>query len=194
MTEQWRCFVAVPMPENLRESLSAAVAAWRAEPAAPDLRWTAPAGWHLTIAFLGPTAPLAVPSVVETLRSIVSGVRGWSAASTRVGTFGGPRRARVLWYGVADPDGRLERLARSVRDALAPPAPELSANEPFTGHVTLARSRDRRGADLSAWLPAHPPPPGVIPIETLVLYRSRPGGGPASYEALGSVRLSAEPG
>lgn len=194
MTERWRCFVAVPMPEPLGSSLAASVAAWRAEPAAPDLRWTAPRSWHLTLAFLGPLEPAVVPSAVEVLRGVVVATGRWHAESATLGTFGGARRARVLWYGVADPDERLEGLARSVRDALAPLAPGLAGEEPFTGHVTLARSRDRRGVDLSGWLPSHAAPRGSIPIDRLVLYRSQAGRGPARYEALGSVELPRTPG
>ncbi len=47
---RWRCFVAVPIGEDLRADLLATAEAWRGS---EDLRWTDPDTWHVTLAFLG---------------------------------------------------------------------------------------------------------------------------------------------
>ena len=39
MTERWRCFIAVPLPDGVRSELTDVVDSWRDEPHAPDLRW-----------------------------------------------------------------------------------------------------------------------------------------------------------
>ncbi len=114
----------------------------------------------------------------------------WTTPTDGLGTFPGPRRARVLWLGIADPEGRLRRLAGSVREALAPEVPDLDGAAPFRAHVTLARVRDQRGADLSAWIAANRAPSGSVAIDRIGLYRSHLGDGPARYESLGSIRLA----
>jgi 2'-5' RNA ligase len=195
VTDSWRCFVAVPLPAILRAGLRETITGWRNESQAPDLRWTAPEGWHLTLAFLGDTDPGTVPRLLDGLRAAVGDGTAWTAATGSLGTFPGPRRARVLWYGVEDPDGRLAALAEAVRSALEPMAPSLRAASAFRAHVTLARARDPRGSDLAAWITGRRAPAGSVPIGTVVLYRSHLGGGhPARYEALGSALLKAHGG
>ncbi len=190
----WRCFVAVPLPEPLRDGIARAVAAWRADPAAHDLRWTAPEGWHLTLAFLGQTEPALVPRLVAAIETAVGRTGAWDADAGGLGTFPGPRRARVLWYGIADREGDLARLAAAVGNALAPMAPGLRQGQPFRAHITLARARDPRGTDLSGWLAPRTAPEGRVPIKRVALYRSHLGRGPARYEELASVTLARGPG
>jgi 2'-5' RNA ligase len=179
------------MPAALRSRLAEAVASWRAEADAPDLRWTAPDGWHLTLAFLGPTDPGLVPALLEAVRTAVAGRSRWAAPTGSIGTFPGPRRARVVWYGVADGEGRLGELSAAVRGSLEPMVPDLDTGSPFRAHITLGRARAPRGTDVTAWIEGRQAPRGSIPIDRVVLYRSHLGSRrPATYEALGSVMLT----
>jgi RNA 2',3'-cyclic 3'-phosphodiesterase len=187
----WRCFVAVPLPASLRSRLAEVVTAWRAEPAAPDVRWTAPDGWHLTLAFLGDVDPAAVSTLIGGLRATLQETPGWQVQTGGLGAFPGPGRARVLWYGIADADGRLATLAEAARSSLAPIVPTIRDGSPFRAHITLGRTRQARGLDLLAWLAGHAAPVGSLPVQRAVLYRSVQGGGqPARYEALGAVALA----
>jgi RNA 2',3'-cyclic 3'-phosphodiesterase len=185
--ETWRCFVAVPVPSVLRANLQAAVDLWRSEPEAPDLRWTDPTGWHLTLAFLGWVAADAVPGIERAMADAARAGQPGQVESGGLGVFPAPRRARVLWYGVSDPSGLLGNLATSMRDRLIPLVPGLAAESSFRGHVTLARARAERGIDLSGWLSTRVAPAGTVPVDEVILYRSHLGGpGPARYEALES--------
>lgn len=190
MTETWRCFVAVPMPAELRSRVETAVEAWRGEPVAPDLRWTDPVGWHLTLAFLGLIPVEELPAVERAVAEAAYRGAAEPVPAGDLGVFPSPRRARVLWYGVGDEHGTLRALAGEVRSRLMPLVRRLAEESPFRAHVTLARARAQRGIDLTAWLEAHAAPPGVIRIDRLILYRSHLGGrGPARYEALGFAPL-----
>jgi 2'-5' RNA ligase len=188
--DRWRCFVAVPIPPDLRAALQAAVETSRAEPMAPDLRWTDPAGWHLTLAFLGSVAVDVVPAIERAVSDAASRGAPELVAGSGFGVFPAPRRARVLWYGLADERGFLRALAQDVRERLTPIVPQLAEDSTFRAHVTLARARAERGLDLSAWLEARAAPAGTVPVDRLILYRSHLGGrGPARYEALGFAPL-----
>lgn len=57
--ERWRCFVAVPIDEDVRLALAAAAVPSRAH---ADLRWVPAGSWHLTLAFLGSIEPSAPQS------------------------------------------------------------------------------------------------------------------------------------
>ena len=98
-----------------------------------------------------------------------------------VGVFGGRRRPRVVWIGLAagaEPLGRLAALVEEACRRAGLPAEE----RPFRAHLTLARAADR----LPSELPPPPPPPALPPwpVAAMTLYRSRLGRGPAVYEPL----------
>ena len=186
MSETWRCFIAVPIPEKLRDDLAATIAALRDDPALEDLRWTAPAGWHLTLAFLGPTPSEDVSRIVGVIRGVAEGVQPFTLGAGGLGAFPTPREARVLWYGVEDREGRLRALASGLHQAMG-----LEAPRRFRGHLTLARSRQRLGGpNLVDWLATATAPEGEIRVDRLVLFRSHLGRGPAEYERLAEVALT----
>jgi 2'-5' RNA ligase len=174
----WRCFVAVPIGDQLRAALSSAVDTWRG----PDhLRWTDPSGWHSTLAFLGSTDPARVPSLVEALTDVTARFAPFTIATGGLGGFPSPGAARVVWYGIEDSEGRLAALASAVRQVVG-----VADDPPFRAHLTLARARgrDRVRIDL-----ARPAPAGTLSVEELVLYRSLLGQRPAHYEPLAVARL-----
>jgi 2'-5' RNA ligase len=182
----WRCFVAVPLPVELRRELAAWVARLRNDAAlAAAWRWSDAEGWHLTLAFLGATPPDAVPGITERLAGDIAELDGFSVTAGGIGGFAGRSRARVLWYGVHDNERRLAGLARVVRAATG-----VDEGDAFRPHVTLARARDRRGAPLPS-LPVEGLPAGEIPIASMSLMRSHLGRGPAHYETLAEIPLRA---
>lgn len=185
MMETWRCFVAVPLAPKLRADLKAAAAQWRGSEHAPDLRWTDPDGWHMTLAFLGATDSSEVPGLVAALRDLAVGTPSFRVPTGGIGAFPRPGAAQAIWYGVTDPDHRLTDLASQVQAAVLPPGPPAR----FRAHVTLARSRVRRGEPLSAWLATLEPPTGALNVNALTLFRSHLGRGPARYEVLARLPL-----
>lgn len=179
----WRCFVAVPIDDELRAAVDDTVRALRAAPGADAWRWTDAEGWHVTLAFLGATDPASVPGLATALAAVAGAHPAFSLAAGGMGAFPGPRRARVLWYGVADPRGELRRLAGVAARAVG-----LPDEGRFRGHLTLARTRDRNGADASS-LVAAAATPGILRVDRLVLFRSHLGRGPARYEAVATMPL-----
>ncbi len=180
----WRCFWAVPLPEDLRASLADAITPIRADPtAAAEWRWTDPAAWHLTLAFLGGVPADRIPCLLTLVSDAVRGVEPFSVATGGLGSFPSGRRARVLWYGVSDPERHLRVLAGLVAEASGV---EVGA---FRAHITLARARDRYGAP-----PPNAPvgglPAGSVDVGAVTLFRSHLGRGPARYQVLGMAPLA----
>ncbi len=136
MTERWRCFVAAALDDATRAALAAAVSDWRREPPADALRWAEPEGWHLTLAFLGSVDADTVPAITDAVVGVAAAHAPMVIPTGRLGAFPRPGSARVLWYGIGDPDGALAALASDLGDALG-----LEPGGPFRAHVTLARAR-----------------------------------------------------
>jgi RNA 2',3'-cyclic 3'-phosphodiesterase len=179
----WRCFVAVPIGRDVRAAVAACVRELRAGPGSETWRWTDAEAWHVTLAFLGATPPASLPRLAAALEDVAHAQVGFSLDAGGLGAFPSRGRARVMWYGLADPDGRLRRLAGAVRAALG-----LPQDDRFRGHLTLARSRGRTGTDARA-LAEMPCPASRLDVDRLVLYRSHLGRGPARYEDLATARL-----
>lgn len=183
-TLRWRCFVAVPLGEELRRELAAAVDGWRLWPSVSGLRWTDPASWHVTLAFLGPIEATAIAGLVGRLSASVEDHAPMRLATGGVGGFPSAARARVAWYGVADPHDALADLAADVQRAAGVEGGQ------FRAHVTLARAR-REPVDLRDWARDAESPGGELAVDRVELMRSHLGRGPARYEVLESFVIGA---
>lgn len=184
--EAWRCFVGVPIGEPLLGQLRAAAAPLRATVSAEadELRWIDPMAWHLTLAFLGPTATEEVPRLTEALVRVASDHAPFAIPTGGLGAFPSRREVRILWFGLADRSRRLAELAVAVRTAVG-----CETASPFRAHLTLARAHGDRGVAVPDATWKVPMPAGQMAVEELVLYRSHTALGPARYEILASVPL-----
>lgn len=159
-----RRFVAIGLPDEVRGALDAAIAPVRAR--WPGLAWTDPAGWHVTLAYIGELPDDRVPdaerAVVDAVRAFVddggpgtaspAGVAG-ADSDPRWGEGQGGLRAglagvarldrRVLALEVVDaPRGALAALGDVLQAALADAGLPVARGE-VRAHVTLARARRR---------------------------------------------------
>jgi 2'-5' RNA ligase len=183
MSERWRCFVAVPVGDELRAALAANVVAWRERPELGGLRWTDPHSWHLTVAFLGSVEADSVPGIAEAVSDVAARSEPMTLAGGELGAFLSPERATVAWYGIVGSDGILHRLSRDLRAALG-----FDDARPFRPHVTIARARGRP-VDLRAFLAGESGPSMIFRTDHIELMRSHLGRGPARYELIESAVL-----
>jgi 2'-5' RNA ligase len=176
-----RLFVAVDVSDEAKAVV--ATAAERFRDRIPGARWTHPDGWHVTVKFLGSTWPRLLDEVTSAVAAAAAAAEPFDSAMTVLGAFASPRRARVIWAGMEDPDGRLAAIARDLdarlEDWFVPEKREL------TPHLTLARLRTPRDLaeftpDLAGTSVASEP----FRIEELVLYRSHLSPAGAHYEPL----------
>jgi 2'-5' RNA ligase len=132
-----RLFVAVWPDDSTRERLSG-LELGRTE----GLRLVRPGQWHVTLRFLGEVDGGLVPVLVGALRTAATKLPD----SIHCGV--GPATAwfshdRVLQIPVSG----LDEAADAVHHATLPVVPDAARGEPpFTGHLTVARSRPRRPA------------------------------------------------
>jgi RNA 2',3'-cyclic 3'-phosphodiesterase len=170
-----RMFVALtPSPEAVRD-LSDFL-----EPrlgAGADLRWSDPAQWHLTLAFLPRVPERALDGLAERLARAAGRRAPFTAALTGGGAFPNPLQAKVLYVGVdvASDDPVLPRLADSCR-AAANRAGAPTEGGRFHPHVTVARCG--RPAQLLRWVRLLDTYAGPLwPVDRLTLYASHLGEG-----------------
>ncbi len=139
-----RLFVGVAVAPTVAEQLAAACAslARRAQAQGVALRWLAPAGYHVTLKFLGWTRPEVIPAVTEAIERAVRGIEPFRWKAARLGAFPSTGKATVVWAGVEDPGG-LAQLAAALDRELVEVGFAREARR-FTPHITLARLREPR--------------------------------------------------
>jgi 2'-5' RNA ligase len=130
-----RLFVAIDVPMAARQALSDAVTGLRVRH--DELRWSRPAAWHVTLAFLGELGVGGRIRAIAALRRATVGAAPCAVTlSGRLGRFGD----RVLWAAVEPDDDHLQILVDGIRRELA--AAGLPVDDrPFRSHLTLARGR-----------------------------------------------------
>ncbi len=177
-----RLFVAVDVPESVREMLAGAVASWRER--YPRARWVPPENWHLTLKFLGSTWPRLVEWVKESVAQVARSSAPFESRLDGLGAFRSPRQARVLWAGLEDRDGKLGAIAGALDEALAREFKRES--RPFTAHLTVARFEPPVPLEGVAEAKVRSEP---FPVDRLVLYRSHLQRPAPRYEPLAEFAL-----
>lgn len=165
-----RAFVALELGVEFRQAIEKLIASLR--PRVPGARWVRPEGVHLTLRFFGDTPAGRIDQLRPALAAAASDCEPFETQVADLGTFPGPGKPpRVLWLGIRLPPPALALQAACERAAVAAGFP--AEGRPYSGHLTLARFRER------VLRPALPPVDlGAVRLETLSLLRSdlRPGG------------------
>lgn len=126
-----RVFAAIELPHDVVNDLRDHLP-W---PRSSVLRWTAPASWHLTVAFFGSMSDDDVADLRDRLRRAAHRHRGLILRLAGSGQFG----RRVLWAGVSGDVDPLRSLARSVATAGRDAGADVDDEAPYRPHLTLAR-------------------------------------------------------
>lgn len=184
-TESIRCFLALPVPAEVRARLAEAQRRLRAQ--LPGARFVRPDDLHLTLRFYGELAPERVARLTAELEAALAGTAGFDVALEGLGGFPSRQRARVVWAGVVEGGRALYELFRRC-EAAAARVPLPAEERPFHPHVTLARLREPR--------PLPPAPPeswGRWRADEVILYRSNLTPAGPVYTALHRWELDGAP-
>lgn len=143
-----RTFIAIELPDWLRDRLAEIQDQLEAEGPPRVMRWVRPESIHLTLKFLGGTPLEQIPDIEAALARAAATVAPFQFDVERLGCFPDTRRPNNVWVGVSEPSGALNRLQRAVEAQISPLGypPE---NRPFRPHLTLGRaSRHARPSEL----------------------------------------------
>ncbi|MFQ5608270.1 MAG: RNA 2',3'-cyclic phosphodiesterase [Candidatus Zixiibacteriota bacterium] len=177
-----RLFVAFELPELLRRRLAEAIERLRRYDQRA-VKWVDPENMHLTLKFLGETAPEKLGAIKASLgaqlggNSVVSGA--FKMTSQTLGAFPNLKRPRVFWADCAGGDfGRLAEFAERIDETLSGLGFEKETRA-FKAHLTLGRVRRPKPAshpadltELINQLKAYKYEPIDFEFNRLVLFQS----------------------
>lgn len=133
-----RFFLGVALTERVRHGLRAFLDQ-ELGGVPPPGRPTSPAGWHVTLRFLGWSTGEQRDRFLGYLQERLT-VEPFVLGFDRLGAFPNPRRATVLWLGVERGVVPLSEAA-AVAEEAARAAGYAPEERPYHPHVTLARIR-----------------------------------------------------
>jgi 2'-5' RNA ligase len=175
-----RLFIGVPVSEEARAAIA------RQLPKSLPGKVVGLDKWHFTLRFLGATTSDARGDLIRGLSSAKLGAP-FRIRFGKLGAFPNTRRARVLWLGVPLGGEQLSALA-AIAERTARAAGFAPESRRFTPHLTLSRMDPPQSV---AALVANALDLDVqMRVESMIIYRSRLGGGPARYEEVQRFALS----
>ncbi|MBI2094512.1 MAG: RNA 2',3'-cyclic phosphodiesterase [Candidatus Omnitrophica bacterium] len=133
-----RCFIAICLPEKVREGLTQLQ--HQLKQARADVKWVESGALHVTLHFLGEINAEECRQVEGMLRQIAVGCAPFTLKLQGIGAFPNLEKPRVLWVDIAEGKKALEELASSIaREGQA--LGFSTEKRPFAAHVTIGRVR-----------------------------------------------------
>lgn len=188
-----RCFLAIELSAALQGAIRKSTSEARRMLGAEIIRWVPEASVHLTLKFLGDTAPTSVEQIGAVLQSRVPRYKPFSVELRGMGAFPHIKRARVLWIGLEAPPS-LAALQRDL-DAATSRLGYISDDRRFSPHLTIGRVRQHvSSADLQRIRQALEENPighvGTLEVDAVHLFESELHPTGSVYGKLRSVGLS----
>lgn len=126
-----RIFIAINLPENLKDKLIAYQAKW------PDLpaRWTEKENLHITLVFLGSLTDSEIPEVLNKVEQVAQKHDSFSINLNQI-CYGPPKKMppRMVWA-TGPVSEELNRLCGDLQSLLG------AEKRPYSLHITLGRIR-----------------------------------------------------
>lgn len=147
--ESFRVFVAIRLPEAIRELVRDLQSDLQRALKASQIRWTSAEQWHLTLKFLGEVPATQIESLTQFLQQQAGGFGSLALQAGKLGVFPKVQSPRVLWIGVEDSTGRLPQLHALIEKAARGFSAEPD-EEHYRGHITLGRVKSWNRLDAPA--------------------------------------------
>ena len=144
ISETFRAFIAIDLPESVKSFLSEAQEALKSY--GFGVKWVRPQNIHLTLIFLGDTATADTDKIAEAMTLAAMNCPIVSLTAKGIGVFPNVRRPRVIWAGL---NGQVQTLANLQQTLNAHLANLGFATDTraFKSHLTLGRVKGKIALD-----------------------------------------------
>ncbi len=115
--EKYRLFVAIDLPEEVRERIAAVMSEHAASQ--PQARWVRKENLHLTLKFIGEYPVKMMDRLIEKLEKVTRRLSPFTASLGGCGGFPSAGRSRVVWVGMEKGEEEAGSLAAGLDAALS---------------------------------------------------------------------------
>ena len=133
-----RIFVAIEIPENIKNGLGLLIESLRESSGDAHVRWVKPESIHLTLKFIGDLSPGSVSKVTENLEKSAVKRSRFEITVGGLGCFPNWNKPRVVWVGISEDSGELASLQKEIDLALEP-LEIMPETRPYHAHLTVGR-------------------------------------------------------
>ncbi len=168
----YRTFIAIEIPTDLRSIVIAHLKALRDRVPNVSASWSRENNLHLTLKFLGDVPAGRLEAVSAAAASAAQASAPFEVSIAGCGVFPPRGKPTVLWIGIEDANGGLQKVQRRLEDECAARsfARDTRAYQP---HLTIARIKKPQGAKDLAEAHLH----STFPLQSLrakelVVFRS----------------------
>ncbi len=184
-----RLFIAFELPDEIRAAIAGYMQPLRSLPG--RVSWVKTENIHLTLKFFGDTPGKRIDDITTGLREIAAATPPIVATITGSGVFPNARRPRVVWIGLEEKNGTLQKLASAIDDRMHALGFE-KANRPFNAHLTIGRVREGSIEKTIATMQAMPFGSYSVFFEEITLMRSElhPAPAGAIYTPISKIKLN----
>ncbi|MDP2641307.1 MAG: RNA 2',3'-cyclic phosphodiesterase [Candidatus Yanofskybacteria bacterium] len=174
-----RIFIAITVPEKLKQELLSYQEKWPELPA----RWAKSANLHITLAFLGNRSDQEVEQLRETLASLVALYPSFSLEIDQILYGPSASNPRMVWARIAE-NANLIALQKEISKRLLPSEPDT-----FFAHVTLARLNTWKMRELEELPELDMAISLSVPVRSVEIMESRLNPRGATYTVMESIPL-----
>ena len=143
LCEKMRLFIAIDLPQNLREELSHLTT--KLKKCDADAKWVEPQNLHLSFKFLGETNEDKIKSIEKILNAVAKKHKTLELNLEKFGFFPNEQSPRVFFI-ATDKEEELKKIYSSLEDALQNIG--FEKEERFKSHITLARFRSLKNIEV----------------------------------------------
>lgn len=143
--EKMRVFIAIELPENIRELAAKHNRLLRESVPRVRAGWESIEKMHITLKFLGEIDEKQLDDVQKTVEETAKEFHSFELSIVGTGAFPTRGVPRILWLGVSDGAGFLSKLQSRIETKCAEIGFKREKRE-FHPHITLARIRTAEGA------------------------------------------------
>lgn len=139
MADGLRLFIAVDVPAEIRDVIAQFQQKLRSLNA--DIKWVKPSAIHITLKFLGDTAPSKVEPIGRLLEKELRDTSCFNIQVEGTGTFPNDNKPRVLWIGIQQGADKLIHIA-GVIDKVFESVGFEREKRAYSPHLTIGRVRN----------------------------------------------------
>ena len=181
----FRVFLAIPLPRQLKDSICAVQRQLQTQIA--SARWIPPKNLHLTLHFFGEIGQETLEKIKVSVLSVKGCKRPFLVEVKGLGAFPNLHRPRILWLDL-EPKDQLRQLHQDFSKALLR-AGVATESRPYSPHLTIGRLRQQKSDSTDLFSSVGQQRIGQLPINKLVLFKSRLQPGGAEHIPLLTVSL-----
>jgi 2'-5' RNA ligase len=137
-----RLFIATSLKPEIQHEIDSVLQDLRVSIDQRYIRWVKWTAMHVTLKFLGESSPNKIPDIKLSMDQVVAQFSPIEIALEDLGCFPNMRRPRILWLGIKEQTGSLQRLQGQLENEMSKLGFPKEKRK-FHPHLTLGRAKAR---------------------------------------------------